>query len=120
MDEFKPNKAFKKLNIPLSLEIIPISSFDTKEQVFDFLSKAESKNEDILFCFNHGALIDDPSRDWGHLVLFDRIIDNQFRIIDPSPSNPKWRLVNPEKMFLAMKKHGEKPTAAGLWKIKKI
>ena len=120
LDEFNPNEAFKKLHIPLSLTVLPISSFDTADSVFNFLLKAEEKNEDILFCFNHGVLVDDPARNWGHLVLFDRIIDKQFRIIDPSPTHPKWRLVKPEKMFLAMKKHGEKPTAAGLWRIKKI
>lgn len=119
LEEFNPNKAFKKLKIPLNLKTIKISSFNTPDEVFDFLSKVEKENRDILFCFNHGALIDDPSRDWGHLVLFDRIIDNQFRIIDPSPTHPKWRLVKPEKMFSAMKKHGEKSPAAGLWEITK-
>jgi hypothetical protein len=120
MKKFDPNKAFKKLNIPLFLEMHPISLFETVDQVFTLLSEIEKRGKDILLCFNHGALIDDPNRDWGHLVLFDRIVDNQFRIIDPSPTHPKWRLVKPEKMFYAMKKHGEKPTSAGLWEINKI
>jgi len=117
--EFSPNIALKKLKIPLSLTINKIANFDSSEEVFAFLKKIEKENKDVVFCFNHGALIDDPKRDWGHLVLFDRIIDNKYRIIDPSPTHPKWRLVAPEKMFYAMKKHGEKPTAAGLWEINK-
>ncbi len=117
MEEFSPNNAFKKLNIPLSLTINAIANFNTVEEMLDLLIKTEEDSGDVLFCFNHGALIDDPSRDWGHLVLFDRIIDGMLRIIDPSPTHPKWRNVTPQKMFDAMKKHGEKPTAAGLWEI---
>ena len=117
LGEFAPNTAFKKLEIPLTLTMHPIANFDTVEDVFGFLLKAEENDKDILFCFNHGALIDDPSRDGGHLVLFDRMIDSQIRIIDPSPTHPKWRNVTIQKMFEAMKKHGEKPTAAGLWEL---
>lgn len=117
--EFSPNIVFKKLNIPLSLTINKIANFHSSEEVLNLLAKIEKADQDVLFCFNHGALIDDPTRDWGHLVLFDRIIDGQYRIIDPSPTHPKWRLVTPEKMFYAMKKHGEKPTAAGLWEVNK-
>lgn len=117
MEEFEPNGAFKKLNIPLTLSVKKIAEFGSSEEVFAFMEKAEDENKDMLFCFNHGALIDDKDRDWGHLVLFDRIIDGQYRIIDPSPTRPKWRTVSPEKMFHAMKIHGEKPTAAGIWEI---
>ena len=120
MEEFSPNEAFKKLDIPLSLTVNGIVNFNSDKELSDYLIKAEKDNNDILLCFNHGTLVDDPSRDWGHLCLFDRIIDNQIRIIDPSPSHPKWRNISVEKMFLAMKKHGEKPTAAGLWEIKMI
>jgi len=120
MEEFDPNTAFKKLEIPLTLTINKIADFDSSEDVYSFMKKAEKENKDILFCFNHGAMVDDPERDWGHLVLFDRIIDGQYRIIDPSPTHPKWRGVSPERMFYAMKKHGEKPTAAGVWEINKI
>ncbi len=119
MEEFTPNAAFQKLHIPLTLEVKKIREFNSSEEVFDFITDAEKEDKDILFCFNHGSLIDDPKRDWGHLVLFDRIIGGHYRIIDPSPGHPKWRLVTPEKMFAAMKKHGEKPTAAGLWEVHK-
>lgn len=120
MKEFDPNGAFKKLNIPLTLNVKKIVEFDSSVDAFDFSKKAEEENRDILFCFNHGALTDDMERDWGHLVLFDRIIEGSYRIIDPSPTHPKWRTVSPEKMFFAMKKHGEKPTAAGIWEIECI
>lgn len=119
MEEFSPDKAFRKLKIPLSFNIIPIANLKSVEDMLKFLTEAKEKDKDILFCFNHAALIDNPSKDWGHLVLFDRLIDGQIRIIDPSPTHPKWRNVTPEKMFYAMKIHGEKPTAAGLWEFKR-
>ena len=119
LEEFSPNKAFHDLGIPLEMVVNDIAGFGSAGEVLEFLRKAEEGNRDVLLCFNHGALVDDPSRDWGHLVLFDRIVAGKLRIIDPSPSHPKWRLVEPEKMFLALKKHGEKPTAAGLWELRR-
>lgn len=120
MEEFNPNQAFKKLGIPLSLVVTSISNIASAEELLTLLLRAEEDDADILFCFNHGALVDDPTRDWGHLCLFDKMIDGEIRIIDPSPNHPKWRKVSVEKMFRAMVKHGEKPTAAGLWEIVKL
>lgn len=115
--EFEPNKAFEKLNIPLSLTVHKISDVNSAKELIELLAQTEEENGDALLCFNHGSLVDDTSRDWGHVCVFDRVIDGDLRIIDPSPTHPKWRNVPAEKMFQAMKKHGEKPTAAGIWKL---
>lgn len=120
LPEYEPNKAFKKLGIPLSFSMKPITEIKTAEQLLEELETAESKDKDVLLCFNHGALIDDPSRDWGHLCVFDRMVDGQIRIIDPSPNQPKWRLVSAEKMLEAMKIHGKRKTAAGLWYLENL
>jgi hypothetical protein len=80
------------------------------------LSGVERDNKDALLCFNHGVLVDDKEKDWGHVVVFDRTVDDKIRIIDPSPEHPKWRLVEPEQMFEAMSKHGEK-RSGGVWLI---
>jgi len=113
---FKPDKAFKALRLPMSLTIKPISKFNSPKEVEDYLRTAESNNKDILLCFNHGALIDDPSKDWGHICVFDRLIGNSIRIIDPNPDQPKWRNVSVRKMFQAMRRHGEK-RSGGLWEL---
>jgi hypothetical protein len=114
--EFRPNKVFKKLRLPLSLTIKPISEFNSSREVQDYLKSAEADDKDILLCFNHGALIDDPSKDWGHVCVFDRLIRNNIRIVDPSPDQPKWRSVSVNKMFHAMRKHGEK-RSGGFWEL---
>src|SRR3989344_1492589 len=117
--EFEPNNAFQKLNIPLQLTIKPISQFASSKEMQDYLAFAEQESLDVLLCFNHGALLDDPTKDWGHVCVFDRLVGNEMRIVDPSPDQPKWRNVPIDKMFDAMQKHGEKK-AAGLWEIKKL
>jgi len=113
---FRPNKVFKKLHLPMSLTIKPISKFNSPREVQEYLKTAESNDKDILLCFNHGALINDPSKDRGHVCVFDRLIRNNIRIIDPSPDQPKWRSVSVNKMFRAMRKHGEK-RSGGFWEL---
>ncbi len=119
-DEYELNTAFRKMGIPLKYEIDHIQSITSVDQLRDSLIKVESDDGHALLCFNHGALIDDDKRDWGHVVVFDRIIDGDIRIIDPSPTHPKWRVVKTEQMYKAMTKHGQKKTAAGVWHISQI
>jgi hypothetical protein len=118
LPEFEPNVAFKKLGIPLSLTVKPISEIDSPQKLIQQLEHIENNNLEALLCFNHGSLVDDNEKDWGHVVVFDRIIDGQIRIVDPSPEHPKWRLVKAEKMFEAITKHGVK-RSGGVWIIEK-
>lgn len=119
LPEFQPNNAFKKMSIPLACKVKVITQFNSPEVILKYLTNIEKGDRDVLLCFNHGVLIDDHLKDWGHVCVFDRIIDGKIRLIDPSPDQPKWRLVSVEKMFQAMKKHGEQKSA-GFWEIKKL
>ena len=119
LPEFELNVGFQKLNIPLKLTKKLIDRFSTKEEVALYLQSAEKEDRDILLCFNHGVLANDSSKDWGHVCVFDRLIGDKIRIVDPSPDQPKWRIVNIEKMFTAMKKHGEK-NSGGFWELKVV
>lgn len=118
LPEFEPNVAFKNLNIPLHLTVRPISEIDNPGELVTLLGEVEANNNDALLCFNHGVLVDDKEKDWGHVVVFDRIVDGNIRIIDPSPEHPKWREVEANKLFNAMEKHGEKKSG-GLWLVNK-
>jgi hypothetical protein len=113
---FELNTAFKSLKIPLQFTLHPISQFTSATELKNFLSKAEADDRDILLCFNHGALTDDPTKNWGHVTVFDRTFDDQLRMIDPSPDAPKWRDFSIRKMFAAMKTHGEK-RSGGVWEL---
>lgn len=118
--DYELNTAFKNMDIPLSYTLEPIQDISTPEELRKILSSVESSDANALLCFNHGELVDDNSRDWGHVVVFDRIIEGDIRIIDPSPTHPKWRIVKTEKMFQAMIKHGKKKTASGVWHIDRL
>lgn len=58
-------------------------------------------------------LLEDPSRDWAHVAVFDRVIGERVRIIDPSWKAPKWSSFDPERLFAAMQRHH--PDWAGIW-----
>lgn len=116
--EFELNAAFKNMDIPLEYNLTPIQNIASAEDLLTILQDVESIDANALLCFNHGALVDDPNRDWGHVVVFDRIVDGQIRIIDSSPDYPKWRLVQTQKMFDAMVNHGQRKTASGVWTLK--
>lgn len=50
------------------------------------------------------------------MCVFDRIINQNIRIVDPNPDEPNWRKVTSEKLFDAMKEHGPEKSA-GIWLI---
>ena len=117
---FEVNTAFKNMGIPLNHTLKSIHDIFSPSELLSILSKVEADDGNAILCFNHGALVDDNARDWGHVVVFDRIIDGDLRIIDPSPTHPKWRIVKTTKMFEAMVVHGKKKTASGVWLIERI
>lgn len=119
LPEFEPNVVFSKLKIPLKFTKKLISQFNSGEEILSFLQSVEKDDEDVLLCFNHGVLIDDASKNWGHVCVFDRLIGDKIKIVDPSPDHPKWRIVSIEKMFSAMKKHGEE-RSGGFWKLEVV
>ncbi|MCA9332751.1 hypothetical protein KDA00_02660 [Candidatus Saccharibacteria bacterium] len=117
--EFKPNKVFEKLGIPLSFEIISANSLNNEKNLMDQLKDIEAQNLDALLCFNHGVIIGEYKPHSGHVAVFDRIIDNEIQLVDASSKQPKWRLVQPSLMFEAIKKHGLQ-NSAGIWIFEKI
>jgi hypothetical protein len=120
LPEFEPNAALSKLKIPLRVNTQLIPAFATPAQLLKTLAQIEAKDGNALLCFNHGALLDDPEMNWGHVVVFDRVIGkDKLRIVDSSPQHPKWRTVDITKMFAAMQQHGEE-RLAGVWVLEKI
>lgn len=115
---YEPSKALKKLGIPLRIDVLTAEQFKTNNDLETYLIDVETKDKDVLLCFNHGILINDPNKSGGHVVVFDRMTNKGIRIIDTSSHKPKWRSVSVSKMLKAMKKHGNKKSG-GVWKITK-
>jgi hypothetical protein len=111
-----PNSAFEKLAIPVTCSVKPAAAFATAHDLLNELGKIEMSDGNAFLCFNVGALNDDDSKNWGHVCVFDRAVDGQIRIIDPSPDHPKWSLVSADKMFNAMQKRGVE-ISVGVWHV---
>jgi hypothetical protein len=115
--EFEPNRAFKKLKIPLKLEFKLISSFENFSTFKKYLAELSKKDFDVFACFNHGVLIEESDKDWGHVCVIDKIYPskNTVRLIDPARA-PKWRVVTMKKLYEAMRAHRSKKSA-GFWEL---
>ncbi|MDB5178918.1 MAG: hypothetical protein JWN01_861 [Patescibacteria group bacterium] len=112
--EFEPNKIFQKLGIPLKFSKRLAAGFADEEDLLSELRRIEHHDLDALLCFNHGVIRGEFKPHAGHVAAFDRIIGGQIRLVDVSPLQPKWRLVEPGLLLDAIKRHGDE-NAGGIW-----
>jgi hypothetical protein len=117
LPEFSLDSAFQRLKIPLRSELNLIDKFPDPASVRQYLERAELEDQDVLVCFDYGAL---HGTDYhgGHVNVFDRIDGNHVRLVDPETKVPKWRVVEVDKLFAAMKSHGP-GKSGGFWKLVK-
>lgn len=114
--EYTPNAVFKKLHIPLKMTWSLINKFKSVDEFKEYLSQAHDK--DLLVCYDWGKLFDNPGYQGGHVCVLDRVyIDkNEVRMIDPDYDAPKWRVVDINKLYEAMKFHGPEKSG-GFWEL---
>lgn len=114
--QYAPNTVFKKLNIPLKMTWSLINKFKSVDEFKEYLSQAHDK--DLLVCYDWGKLFDNPGYQGGHVCVLDRVyIDkNEVRMIDPDYDAPKWRVVDINKLYEAMKFHGPEKSG-GFWEL---
>ena len=84
------------------------------ETLLSELRGVEERNTDALLCFNHGVMLGAYEPNSGHVAVFDRIVDEQIRLVDPSERQPKWRLVRPDLLLSAIQQHGNE-RSGGIW-----
>lgn len=117
--DYEPNKAFGKLNIPLSFSIKLSSSIESVDSLMAELICIEQGDTDALLCFNPGVLYRGAYQpNTGHVVVFDRIIGKKVRVIDPDAKLVKWKYVEPTILFDAMSQHGDQ-NSGGIWYFNK-
>ena len=116
-ENYEPNKVFKKLGIPLKMDLAPIINFNDFSEFKKYLLELSKKDFDILLCFHHGTLINDKTIDNGHVVVLDKIYptSNKIRFIDPT-RGPKWKIFSMIKVYKAMKAHPNQKVA-GFWEL---
>jgi len=116
--DYDPNKAMQELGISLSFSITLADDIRDTDDLLAKLETIEQDDGDALLCFNHGMVMGEYVPFNGHVTVFDRIIDRQIRLIDPSPNQPKWRMIDANVMFEAIKKHGN-DNSGGIWHFNK-
>jgi hypothetical protein len=106
LKQYNPNMAFKKLGVPLRMIIHPVAEFKSDRELVSFVSSKIKDDKNILVRLNSGAL-NNSSKNGGHVCVVDRIYpkENKIRIIDPSPSQSKWREIKISKLKKAMELH---------------
>lgn len=117
--QYEPNKVFKQLGIPLSFKKVLADEITSKDDLLKQLHQVEDDNSDALLCFNHGVVRGEYKPYSGHVAVFDKVIDGKIQLVDASPNQPKWRLVEPDLMFEAIQKHGNK-NSGGIWLFEKV
>lgn len=110
---------FSKLKIPLKCFLSLIGQFKTLESFKKYLASANSKDRDILICYDWPSLFDPALNDhWGHVCVLDKvdIEKEEIRMIDPSPNSAKWVTVKIVDLYRAMQVHGDK-NSGGFWEL---
>lgn len=110
-EEFSINNFFKKNNIELKEEYHFITNIDVVKK---FL--LENKDNDILICCHCATLYDAPHADWGHMVLFESIENDNITILDPSAKRD-YETISLQRLLSAIAIHGIN-NGAGFYLIK--
>lgn len=110
---YNPNVVFRKLGIPLSFRIISSNEIKDADDLLLQLRNVLENDGDAGLCLDWNVLHDKGGGTCGHLVLFDRIIGDKIRIIDPESNQPKWQLFDIQILYKALKKHA--PFSGGIW-----
>ena len=105
-NEYEMNSIFKKLKIPLKVNVYHISIFKTKDELITFISNAIKRDHDLIVLLNSDVLNDTQNNN-GHACVIDRIYPtkNIVRVIDPSAGQAKWREITLDKLIKAMSFH---------------
>jgi hypothetical protein len=116
VQEFKydPNNVFAELNIPLSYRRIKPSTIIDEEDLSRRLQNIVDEDQDAILCFDFNTLHGKKSdRNCGHVVVFDKIINNKIRFIDPERNQPKWQTYPPKVILSSLKNHEN--FSGGVW-----
>jgi hypothetical protein len=115
---YGPNAVFRKLGVPLTMTWKLIDGFKSLSDYCDYLYQAEEHDNDILICYDWGTLFDDENYHNGHVCVLDKVFNKSktLRFIDPDYYSPKWVTVSIEKLYEAMRYHGNEKSG-GFWEL---
>lgn len=104
-EKYSLNHFFRKNKIPFTEKYYYIINYNEAK---DFLYK--NNDNDILVIFHCGTLYSSPKADWGHMVLFEKIENDEVTILENSEKRD-FEKVSLEKLLNAIKIHGREKGA---------
>lgn len=111
-NQYSINSFFDTNNINLKEEYHFITDLDIAK---NFL--IENKDYDIMICCHCATLYDSPDADWGHMLLFENIDNNNnIILLDPSAKR-NYETISLEKLLKSISIH-KKENGAGFYLIK--
>lgn len=111
-EEYSINNFFKNNDIDLIEEYYYITTENETKQFL--LNNIEN---DILICCHCATLYDSPDEDWGHMLLIEKIQDNNVVLLDPEAKRD-YETISIKKLVKSITVHG-KNNGAGFYLIKK-
>jgi hypothetical protein len=112
------NKVSRALGWGVKMSCLPPATFKTPDSLVDYLARAEKSDRHIIICYDFLTLYKNGGIG-GHANLFDRIIPEGIRVIEPieivSRPDYLWRIQDPDKLLEAMRAHEN--YMGGIWEI---
>jgi dipeptidase E len=102
----------EKKGWPFSFSRTLATQISDVNKLRDLLTDVESRNADALICYQN-------DRGYGHVVVFDRLIDNDVWFVDPSPNYDKWRSMSIAEVYKRIQAHGD-VNSGGIWHLEKM
>lgn len=109
--DFSLERLIKKQKWPFTLTKRLASDIKSEQELLSILTAIEKQDDDALICYQN-------NKGYGHVVVFDRVIGDKLRIIDPSPNDDKWREVSVTEMHKRIQAHGDK-NFGGVWLLER-
>lgn len=110
-EEYSINNYFKQNNIKLRQEYYFITNIENAKKFI-----LDNIENDILICCHCATLYDAPHANWGHMVLFENISNNDITILDPSAKR-NYETIPLKKLLESISIHGI-DNGAGFYLIK--
>ncbi|HEY1063773.1 MAG TPA: Type 1 glutamine amidotransferase-like domain-containing protein [Candidatus Saccharimonadales bacterium] len=102
----------KKEQWPLKLTIRLASDIASEQALADILQDVETRDSDALICYQN-------DRGFGHVTVFNRMVNKEVGIIDPSPLYDKWRTLDLTDIYRRIQKHGD-ANMGGIWLLERV
>lgn len=119
-DSMMPQAVFRKLGIPLSVELRLENEFDDNSAIREYIIGQLEANHDVIVNLDTRTL-NKTKESFGHSLLVELYdaSDDKARLIDPSADQPRQRSISIAILAFAIRQYGAK-NWGGFWEVKRV